>query len=440
MVSFIVGIFSFLSGILITWVIINKQKANLKIELESEKAKNKAAFEFNEKHLKALQEREVNLKQEYEKRLAVSKNEALEQRKAELETLQQSYRTQMELFKQQVTNTTEKMLKERSETLQNTNSRQMETLFKPIKENILEMQKSLNDNREANAKHSATFSEAIKNMMERTAALGETADRLSNALQQKNKIAGNWGEMVLNRLLESYGLVKGVHFDVQETLCDANGKTIKNEDTESRMIPDVILHLADNRDVIIDSKVSLAAFVDYQNAKTEEERNDAVVRHLKSIKNHVKELKTKKYQDYIRKPKVSANFVIMFVPHEGAIQLAMAEDPALWQNAFDEKVFIANSQTLLAALRIIDLTWINVRQNENTEKVMEQAKNLVDRVSSFMNRFNEFGSAIHKLQEKYDDVNTIVAGKKSILTSGQKLEQLGVKGKASLGKLKEETE
>ena len=463
-------------GVLATYIIVSRQSARIKIQLEREKASRLAENSTADQNLKQATERETLLKAElekqklaakdelqqlrkehkdemqaqqlatrqdmdktctqlredYEKRLSIATNQSLEQHKAELDSLNKSYQQQMELFKQQLTTATEKLLKDRSEALQSTNTQQMETLFKPIKENIVNMEKSLNDNREANAKNSASFTEAIRNMVERTITLGNQADRLSNALQQKNKAAGNWGELVLSKLLESNGLVQGEHFDIQESLKDENGRTLQNEDTGKRMIPDVVLHLADNREVIIDSKVSLTAFIDYQNAENDEQRNDAAKRHLASVKNHVDELKKKKYQDYIKKPKICADFVIMFVPNDGAVQLAMAEDASLWRNAFDNKVFIASGQTLLAALRIIDLTWINVKQNANTEKIMAEAANLVNRVSLFMERFSKFGESINNLQKSYDEISTSVKGNQSILTTGRKLEELGVKGKKTL--------
>lgn len=388
------------------------QANTLKALLKAEKEERERDRETDTARLKAL-------KEEYDRRLD-----------SELDGLKDNYITQIKLVREQLGTATEKMLKERMTELQSANTRQMDTIFAPIRDNIMRMEQSINDSRETSARNHASFEKTMEQMMRQTSTLSLQADRLSNALQRKNKTSGNWGELILTELLESQGLEEGLHYDVQHTLQDADGHTLTNADTGSRMIPDVVLHLADRRDLIIDSKMSLTAFVDYQNAETETGRTEAGRRLVESVKAHIKELNVKKYHDYIRQPRVSCDFVIMFVPIESALQLAISLQPDLWQKAFDKRVLLVGSQTLIAALHIIDLTWVNVKQEQNTQHIMEEARKLVERVEQFYQRFQTVGKKITEAGEAYKDVmDKVRDGRQSILGAGQNLERLGVRGK-----------
>lgn len=405
--------------------LLEKQKAEATGQLESVKQEA-------EQRLSAA-------KREADERFSSMRKEADERRVKEIADLKESYSQQMNLFKEQMASDMEKLLKERSTQLNSANKEQMEVLFNPLRENIARMEQSIKDNRDVQVKTQTVFEDTVKQMVERTSALGEQADRLSNALQKKNKTAGNWGELILTELLESQGLQQGVHFDAQQSMKDELGRSIKNEDSGARMIPDVVLHLADNRDVIIDSKMSLTAFADYQNAKSEEEKQEAAQRHMESVRAHIKELTAKSYSDYVKKPRVSSDFVIMFVPIEGALQLALSEAPELWREAFDKRVFLVGGQTLIAALRIIDLTWVNVQQEKNTQKIMDEARKLVDRVGQFYANFETVGKKLSEAQEAYRTVQDKVRdGRQSILGAGHTLEELGVRGKKSLPRLEAE--
>jgi len=361
------------------------------------------------------------------------KKEARRQLDEAMAQLRKSFGENIALLKEQSANATEQLLKQRSQELQTANTTQIDALLKPLRQNIETMQKSMTDSREAITGNTARFDEAMKQMMERTNTIGKQADRLSNALQHKNKLAGNWGELVLTELLESQGLQQGVHFDIQQTMRDSDGHALTNDDTGSRMIPDVVVHLADNRDVVIDAKTSLAAFVDYQNASDEAERADASRRHIESVRSHVKELATKKYQDYIRPPHTSAGFTIMFVPNEGACWLALAEAPTLWREAFSTGVFIASGQTLIAALRIIEMTWANVQQNRNTQRIIDEARKLIDRVEKFYELFQKAGGKLAEATQLYQEMaEKVYSGRQSIVGAGKNIEDLGVKGKKQL--------
>ena len=424
-------------GVVVTFLIFHGKSAAGKALLESEQKARAEEKEIYAQQISGLKQEHATaiseLKADHQQQMRDLKQDTNEQRTTELAELKRSYEQQLTLFKEQVTTATEKLLKERSGELQQANTQKMDELFKPIRENINRMERSMNENREASAKNVASFENTIKQMMASNARLGEEANRLSTALQRKNKTSGNWGELILSELLESQGLKPGVHFDVQQTMKDVDGRSILNEETGSRMIPDVILHLADNRDVVVDSKMSLTAYVDYQNADDELSKREALARHIESVRSHIKELSGKSYSDYIVKPHTSIDFVIMFVPIEGALQLALSEEPGLWHEAFQKKVFIAGGQTLIAALRIIDLTWVSVLQERNTEKIMDEARKLIDRVAAFYTEFLNVGKKLDDTAKAFGAVQKRVdEGSQSILATGRRLEALGARGKKEL--------
>ena len=230
---------------------------------------------------------------------------------------------------------------------------------------------------------------------------------------------------VLDELLQSQGLTRGVHYDVQTVLRDADGRTVRSE-SGGTLRPDVILHLDQNRDVIIDSKVSLSAFMDYVNASDEQERSLALAAHLVSLNSHVKELSAKDYSSYVKPPKICMNYVIMFVPNTGALWTALNAQPDLWRQAMEKNVFIADEQTLYAALRIIDMTWTQIKQVESYQKVFALADEMMDRVGQFMKKYRDIGDALSKAQKLYDEgEKKLEPSGQSILQTCAKLQRLG---------------
>ena len=192
--------------------------------------------------------------------------------------------------------------------------------------------------------------------------------------------------------------------------------------------PDVILHLDESRDVIIDSKVSLSAFVDYVNAETEEDRQRYLKEHIASLNQHVKELSQKDYSSYVQPPKIRMDYVIMFVPHTDALWTALNIQPDLWRKAMEKNVFIADEQTLFAALRIINMTWTQIAQVRNHEKVFELANEMIDRVGQFMKKYEDIGSALEKAQKAYEEGGRkLQPGGQSIITTCGKLQKRGAR-------------
>ena len=211
-----------------------------------------------------------------------------------------------------------------------------------------------------------------------------------------------------------HGLTKGVHYDTQVVIKDKDGKVVRNEEGNA-MKPDVILHLDERREVIIDSKVSLTAYVDYVNANNETDRQAYLKAHVDSINRHVKELAAKDYASYVQSPKITAGYVIMFVPNIGALWTALKADPSLWRKAADQNVYITDEQSLYGALKIVSLTWTQVAQAHNHERVYELANEMLDRVGIFMERYDAIGKAIEKASYEYGE------GKKKLLPSGQSI-------------------
>lgn len=264
--------------------------------------------------------------------------------------------------------------------------------------------------------------------MKRTTEIGAEADRLAGALRNENKMQGNWGEMVLSELLSSQGLKEGIHYEVQAPLRTVDGRTVLNDESGKRMIPDVVLHYPDGKDAIIDAKVSLTAFIDFHNADTEAEREVAKERHLRSLRQHVKELARKDYAAHVRPPRQAVNYVIMFVPNEGALQLALCSDTTLWREAFEQGVFIAGEQNLIAALRMIELAWTQVQQARNQEEVFELANQLLKRMGDFFKLFEEVGGKIEQASQAFLSAQKkLHTGQQSIVGSANKLIRLGAK-------------
>lgn len=322
---------------------------------------------------------------------------------------------------------TEDMLKQRQKEFSDSSKENIGQVVTPLKETIEKMKQALNDTALKQSQMSGEMKAGIENMMRQSEAARKSADELANALRHGTKVQGDWGEAVLDELLRSQGLTPGVHYDVQAVLKDASGRTVYNEQG-SMLRPDVILHLDESRDVIIDSKVSLSAFVDYVNAETEEDRQRYLKEHIASLNQHVKELSQKDYSSYVQPPKIRMDYVIMFVPHTGALWTALNVQPDLWRKAMEKNVFIADEQTLFAALRIINMTWTQIAQVRNHEKVFELANEMIDRVGQFMKKYEDIGSALEKAQKAYEEGGRkLQPGGQSIITTCGKLQKLGAR-------------
>jgi DNA recombination protein RmuC len=340
----------------------------------------------------------------------------------------EQFAKQLKLVEEQLKNATQDILKQREEDLRSTNKEQMDVVVKPLKDTMDEVKKSMADNRDTHNRNTAALEKSIEDMMKRTTEIGMEADKLASALRNESKTQGNWGELVLQELLESQGLEAGVHFDVQSELKDAEGRPIISEDTGRRMIPDVILHFPDGKDAIIDSKVSLSAFVDYQNATDEVSRSLALKKHIESVTQHVNELARKDYSRNIAKEHQLLDYVIMFIPNESALQLVLNNDSGLWRSAFEKGVFITSGQNLIAALHMIQMAWTQVKQAQNQERIYGLVSILLDRIGDFVQQFDDVGTKLDKAKETFDScMKKVYTGQQSVVGSANKLIELGGK-------------
>ena len=312
--------------------------------------------------------------------------------------------------------------------LKESNAESMTGITQPLKDAISDMRKAISDNLKDSAERSASFREQIEAMVRQTQSLGEKTEGLANVLRRDNKVSGNMGEIILGDLLASQGLTEGIHYEVQARLRDELGRPLKNDETGKEMQPDVILHYPQGQDAIVDSKVSLVAYEKYVNAENPEEKERYLQEHIKSVRQHVNELARKDYSKYIKNGRETVDFVIMFVPFESSLQLALANDPTLWREAFEKKVFVTGEQNLLGILHMIHIAWVQNQQAENQQKVFGLAEQLLDRLGDFVQRYNDLGEKIHKVQEAYDSTNNkLITGRQSVVQKGRELVDLGAK-------------
>ena len=414
----------------------------LKWQLDSERANaEQAAVNFQQQIASTKSEAKEQIetiKADCEKRIAETKSDAEKQAReamaAQEKRHEQATKAQQELFDEtmakvtaQVKNATDEMLKQRQKEFAESSNTNLGQIVTPLRETIEKMKQTMSDNTLKHAELSSEMKANLENMMKHSVAAKESADELARVFKHRSKIQGDWGERVLGELLESQGLTQGVHYETQATIRDAAGNVVRT-DTGGNLRPDVIMHIDNNREIIIDSKVSLTAFMDYINAENEDDRQKHLKAHIESIQKHVKELSKKDYSSYIKAPKVKMDYVIMFVPHTGALWTALNAQPDLWRKAMEMNVFIADEQTLFAALRMINLTWTHIAQAENHEKVYELANELLDRVGKFMKSYESIGKAIKSAQDAYDEGGKkLTPGGQSIIQTCAKLEKLGAK-------------
>ena len=346
----------------------------------------------------------------------------------ELELLRQQMNEELQRHEDRFKNMANQLLEQSASKLKESNTESMTGITQPLKDAIANMQKAISENQKESAAHSASFREQMLMMMQQTQQLGEKAESLTNVLRRDNKVSGNMGEIILGDLLASQGLTEGIHYEVQTRLRDEMGRPLKNDDTGREMQPDVILHYPQGQDAIVDSKVSLVAYEKYVNAENPEDKERYLQDHIKSVRSHVNELARKDYSKYIKNGRDAVDFVIMFVPFESSLQLALANDPTQWREAFEKKVFVTGEQNLLGILHMIHIAWVQNQQAENQEKVFGLAEQLLDRLGDFVQRYNDLGEKIRKVQESYESANNkLVTGRQSVAQKGRELVDLGAK-------------
>ena len=369
-----------------------------------------------------------DLKEGFAKQLSLVKEAHASQLAALKEMNKEQVKSQMELIREQMQTTSEKVLKRRQEELDAENREQVSKIIDPLQRSLKDMQEALDKTKEQQAEALTRLDETIKINMQRSEAIGETADRLTRALTGEVKVQGNFGELKLKQLLEDLELKEGEQFDTQETLKDRAGKAVRGDDGRG-MIPDFILHFPNNRHVVVDSKMSLTDYERYMNAEDgTPEKSQYLRAHIDSVRTQVRRLARKEYTRYLPEGYNRLNFAIMYVPIEGALNLALLNDTTLWREAYDEGVMILGPQTMYMNLRVLEMMWTQVRQLTNQQAMMDAANTVIERVQDFGQRFADVEASMNDTLKKMTRLRITTADNgPSIITAARNLLKAGAR-------------
>lgn len=370
----------------------------------------------------------AQMKESHSAQLAQAKDTADKQIEALKQMNKEQMESQMRLIKEQMQTTSEEILKRRQEELGERNNEQVSKIITPLQQSLKDMQEALDRSKEQQNEALTRLDETIKINMQKSAALGETADRLTRALTGEVKVQGNFGELKLKQLLEDLELKEGEQFDTQETLKDKMGKGAKGDDGKG-LVPDFILHFPNNRHVVVDSKMSLTDYERYMNAEDgTAEKTERLKSHIASVRAQVKRLAKKEYTKYLPDGYNKLNFAIMYVPIEGALNLALLNDDTLWRDAYDQGVMILGPQTMYMNLRVLEMMWTQVRQLKNQQAMIDAANTVIDRVQDFGLRFMDVESSMNDTIKKMSKLKITTADSgASIITAARNLIKAGAK-------------
>lgn len=319
-----------------------------------------------------------------------------------------------EVMRTQFRNLANDIFGEQARHFRETNKESLDVLLKPFKDNILDFRERVEKIYAAENEQRGALRNELKNLTELNHRITAETTNLTNALKGNSKVQGDWGEMILETILCNSNLIKGVHYDTQHNLKDSEGNNLR---------PDVVLYLPEQKQIVIDSKVSLTAFVGYVGAETEAERTQFLAAHLSSVRQHVTELGRKEYQRLLNSP----DFVIMFVPNEPAFLAALQSDPAIWSDAYDKKVIISSPTNLFALLKLVDDLWKRNAQNKNTADIVSYGTKLYEQLVAFTASLENVGLSLDKARDAYSDAyKRLCTGNDNIIRSGERLRRLGL--------------
>lgn len=374
------------------------------------------------KHLQNELVEHIRSKAELQAQLAAKEELLLSQQK-ELKDMREQLNKDFQVLANEI-------LEEKTARFTTSNQKNMEAILKPLNEKLSEFKSKVEETYDKESKQRFSLEERIKELVALNNQISEDANALTKALKGESKIQGNWGEMILESILEKSGLKKGIEYHIQEFIRDEQGNPIRNEDNQ-RMQPDVIIEYPGGRKVVVDSKVSLNAYVRYVETEDEEIRKRSEKEHLTSIRQHIDELSSKSYQDYMD----SVDFVMMFIPNEPAYILAMKLDANLWDYAYKKRILIINPTNLIASLRVVADLWKREAQSQNAQDIAERGALLYDKFAGFVETLQEIGSNIGKSQKAYDKaISQLSEGRGNLLRQAEMLKELGVKPQKELPK------
>lgn len=405
----------------------NQKEADFNKIIAEISAENKAQIQ------KISEQQELNEKQNSEiKDLQNDKNQLIglkSQLAAQNESLQQLLDSQKEEIvkiqeeaKLQFENLANKILEEKTLKFTEQNQQNLKNILNPLQEKITDFEKKVENTHKESIDYHAALRQQILGLKEMNLQMSKETLNLTKALKGDSKIQGNWGELVLERVLEKSGLEKGREYEIQKSFTTEEG---------NRVQPDVIINLPDGKKMIVDSKVSLTAYEKYINEEDDEQKSSFLKEHVNSLKRHVEQLGSKNYQHLYQME--SPDFVLLFIPIEPAFAIALNEDTQLYNKAFERNIVIVTPSTLLATLRTIDSMWTNQKQQENAYEIARQAGALYDKFDGFVTDLVKIGKKMDEAKTEYEGaMNKLVDGKGNLITSVQKLKIMGAKAKKSL--------
>ena len=410
----------FYIGKLLTKTQSNAEKINLDGQLTSQN-NQLSELKITVQNLQIEKQKVQAEKEEFAILLAKKENdfdnllERNKEQKQEVNELQEKFSKEFE-------NLANKILEEKTQKFTDQNKENLKNILSPLQDKILHFEKKVEDTHKESIDYHAALRQQILGLREMNAQMSKETINLTKALKGDSKMQGNWGELVLERVLEKSGLEKGREYEVQQSFTNEEG---------TRILPDVIINLPDGKKMIVDSKVSLTAYERYVNEEDDVQQNIYLKEHVNSVKRHVEQLSDKRYQDIYHME--SPDFVLLFIPIEPAFALALQEDLNLYNKAFEKNIVIVTPSTLLATLRTIDSMWTNQKQQENAIEIARQAGALYDKFEGFVSDLIKIGKKMDEAKVEYSSaMNKLTEGKGNLVTSAEKLKKMGAKAKKSL--------
>ncbi len=368
--------------------------------------------------------KDIQVEKEDILRVNIRQDEVLKNLQEKLTTQKQEVEHLQEKFTKEFENLANKILEEKSTKFAEQNNKSLQEILNPLQKNIEKFEKKVEDTHKESIDRHAALRQQIVGLKELNAQMSKETINLTKALKGDSKTQGNWGELVLERVLEKSGLEKGVTYELEKSFVDETGK-------QQRLRPDVIIHLPDNKKMIVDSKVSLTAYEQFVNADNEDEQELFLKEHIASLNRHVNQLSDKRYEDIYKIE--SPDFVLLFIPIEPAFAIAINNDNQLYNKAFEKNIVIVTPSTLLATLKTIDSMWNNEKQQRNALEIARQAGALYDKFEGLISNLTKVGKKMDEAKSEYKGaMNKLVEGRGNLITSVEKIKKLGAKAKKSL--------